>query len=124
MKYVVRIWLVGFTLAAVVVLLKYLKYREGIEVAVSNVGKAEVACIVHVTGHAYDLGRIGASKIARTRVEPTSESHLEIEIVDTLGDSHREKIDCYFEPDYYGKVCVDVDDGRIVGYDVKVDTWP
>lgn len=83
---------------------------EGITVEVRNTGTEPLrATIIHVTGNSYPLGDLPAGSSKKVVVEPTSESHVEIE-----HDGHTPLIvDCYFEPGYTGTIAVEVTPHKI-----------
>ena len=63
---------------------------------VSDIPLEEV--VVHVTGNSYKLGKLEPHNTRSVDVNPTGESHVEIEHRDSNGDRKRLYVDCYLEP--------------------------
>jgi hypothetical protein len=86
----------------------------GVQVSVSNDGDTPVHdLVVHVTGRSYPIGDVQPGSSRNLRVNPTSESHLELEF--TGEDGRRVRLDAggYFEPGYRGRIDVRIKDGKI-----------
>ena len=79
--------------------------------------------MLHVTGASYQLGDIGPGESATARVNPTSESHLEVEFTDRDGQSQRLRADGYFEPRYRGTIRVEIKDGLIDKFEDNTRHW-
>ena len=79
--------------------------------------------MLHVTGASYQLGDIGPGESATARVNPTSESHLEVEFTDRDGQSQRLHADGYFEPGYRGMIRVEIKDGLIDKFEDHIKHW-
>ena len=101
-----------------------LQFRSGIHVTVENSGSTPIRSVVlHVTGNSYSLSDLLPGASSQATVHATSESHLEIEIVDADGKPQRLTADCYFEPSYRGKIHVSIKDGAIDRYDEQLELW-
>jgi hypothetical protein len=68
---------------------------------------------VHVTGKSYDLGDIASGAMKECKVNPTSESHVEISYRLPDGTTPRHPFDCYFESGYLGAVDAEIRDGEL-----------
>ena len=83
--------------------------RPGVYVELRNsTGKTLTSVTVHVTGRSYDLGDLNPGETNEIRVEPTSESDVDIEFVDAAGLRQGLKAECYIEPGYRGSIRIDV----------------
>jgi len=83
----------------------------GVTFVVKNVGEAPIrSLVVHVTGKSYAVGDIAPGASTSVRLNPTGESHIELEVA----DHSRMKIDCYFEHGYGGSVAADLTPDGIV----------
>jgi hypothetical protein len=116
-----RGWVFCLAFAAIAVSGAYLwsKLHSGIEVSIANPGTTMRSVVLHVTGRSYPVGDILPGKIAVATVQPTSESHLEIELTDAQGQRRRLNADVYFEPGYSGTVSVVIQDGKIVSSEYR-----
>lgn len=106
----------------------YLFLPRGVIVIVNNVGKVPLQEVwVHVTGMSYSFGNIAPGKSRSIRVNPTSESHVEVSFR-TPNERPRSMVaGCYFEHNYSGTVTVEVDGASkepvSVRSDVSVGPW-
>jgi hypothetical protein len=60
--------------------------------------------VVHVTGNSYSVGELEPDKAKSVKVNPTGESHIEIEHVGIDGTAKRLYADCYIEKGYGGSI--------------------
>jgi len=79
--------------------------------------------IIHVTGRSYEIGDLASGKPATVDIQPTSESHIEVEFLDPDGTTRRLIADCYFEPGYKGDVLIKLNRERVVQV-VDSTTYP
>ncbi len=102
-------------MAACIVALAMILFSSGpLSVTIRNAGPDQLNdAILHVTGRSYPLGNISAGDSRTVAVNPTSESHLEIEFVDRSGNNSRLIVDCYFEAGYGGTIGVGIRDNKI-----------
>jgi hypothetical protein len=95
--------------------------RPGVSVCVHNLGPDPLnRLVVHVTGRSYRLGDIAAGDSRSVTVNPTSESHLEIEFVDPSGNQTLLSVDCYLEPGYKGTLDIRVNGNKLARVDDHV----
>ena len=80
--------------------------------------------VLHVTGRSYPVGDVLPGKTIVQTVEPTSESHLEIEFADANGEMQRAIVDTYFEPGYAGTLSVVIQDGEVVSSEEHIKLRP
>ena len=100
------------------------QFRSGIRVTVKNTGAAPLRSVVlHVTGASYNLGDIAPGDSATARVQPTSESDLEIEFADAEGQPQRLNAGGYFESGYRGTIRVTIKDGVINKNEQDIKLW-
>jgi len=94
----------------------FLYVRQGVKVRVRNVGSETLySMLVHVTGNSYSIGDLTAATTASVRVEPTGESHVEVEFKDGKGKSKRLLVGGYFERfPYHGTISVDLDSEKVL----------
>lgn len=98
--------------------------RSGVRVTVQNAGTTPLKSVVlHVTGATYALDDIAPGESATMRVNPTGESHLEVEFTDIDGQTQRLNAGGYFESGYRGSIRVEIDDGQISEIDENVKLW-
>ncbi len=122
-----RLW-VGVAIAAGVLLvgvgLAWYHFRPGVRVTVENAGTEPMCAVVlHVTGRSYRVGDIAPGGCTETIVVPTSESDLQIEFTDGLGNERRVPIDCYIEPSYRGEIRARINDGRLEMTEEQIQSW-
>ena len=122
-----RWWLlaipVGLVVAIVIAIVAF-QLRSGIRVTVENIGKTPLNSVVlHVTGVSYNLGDIAPGAEATVRVNPPSESHLEIEFTDADGKTQRVNAGGYFESGYRGTIRVEIKDGVIDKFEDDIKLW-
>ena len=109
-------------LAAILIALAIANWPR-VNVKVENVGPERLqAVVVYVTGNSYALGDIPSGMEASVDVEPSSESHVEVEFVNAGGTKKRIKADCYFEPGYKGTVAVKINSEGLV--DLRHNVYP
>ncbi len=114
----------GVILIIIIILVVY-QLEGGIRVKVTNTGTATLKSIVlHVTGRSYPVGDIAPGGSVKTKVSPTSESHLEIEFMDTAGGLHRLDAGGYFEAGYRGIIRISIQDGEIVSNEQDIQLYP
>src|SRR5262249_9370284 len=116
-----RGWVSCLIFAAIALLVLSLcsKLRSGVEVSIVNTGTAMRSVVLHVTGRSYPVGDILPGKTTVARVQPTSESHLEIEFTDAQGEKQLLKVDVYIEPGYRGAMSVVIQDAKVVSSDCR-----
>jgi hypothetical protein len=96
------------------VILAAYRNESGIQVTVANGGGLPLRdLVVRVTGRSYSVGDVPPGESRSVRVNPTSESHAEIEFTDEQGRRVRLAAGAYFEPAYRGRLDIRVRDGRI-----------
>ncbi len=116
-------WLLVAIPVVLIVLLLF-QFRPGIEVTIQNTGSSPMrSCVLHVTGASYNLGDIAPGDSANARVNPTSESGLEIEFTDPNGKVQRLNAGGYFESGYRGTIHVSIKDGTIVTNQQDIKLW-
>lgn len=99
----------------------YSALQGGVDVTVNNQGnEALQAVTVHVTGRSYDLGDIEPGAVKTARVNPTSESHVELEFTMAAGQRVRGKADSYFEAGYRGTIRIEVQGDKIVRIEDRI----
>lgn len=113
-----KCWLLAIPLAALIVVgtgVIVMNFRSGIRVTVVNAGPDHLRSLVlYVTGRSYPLGDLAPGDSAYAFVDPTSESHLEIEFVDANGNPKRLNAGGYFESGYRGTIRITIKDDAIV----------
>jgi hypothetical protein len=98
--------------------------RPGIKVVTKNTGRAPIrSVILYVTGRAYPLGDLAPDVSKEAIVEPTNESHLEIEFVDEAGSKLRIDAGGYFEPGYRATIWVSIKDGAVEANEQRVNIF-
>ncbi len=122
-----RWWLlaipVGLVVAIVIAIVAF-QLRSGIRVTVENIGKTPLNSVVlHVTGASYNVGDIAPGESVTARVNPTSESHLEIEFTNADGKTQRVNAGGYFESGYRGTIRVEIKDGVIDKFEDDIKLW-
>lgn len=111
-------------LLAVSVVLVFVLFRSGIHVTVQNSGSQPLRSVaLHVTGRSYNLGDIAPGETAMSRVNPTSESHLEVEFIDADGQTQRLNAGGYFESGYRGSIRVEIKDGQVDKLEDNTRLW-
>jgi hypothetical protein len=94
--------------------LAWYHFRPGVRVTVENAGTEPMRAVaLHVTGRSYPVGDIAPGGCTETIVVPTSESDLQIEFTDGLGNERRVQIDCYIEPSDRGEIRARIKDGGL-----------
>lgn len=94
---------------------------NGIRVAVHNAGPHTLHnVIVHVTGNHYDIGDLAAKELRVVRVDPTGDSHVEIEFTDSNRLKHRGVADSYFEPGNRGTITINIRNNAISALDSSI----
>lgn len=120
-----KFWLILVSMVLIIALVNgivLLREHEVLQVTIRNTGDAPLRSVVlHVTGRSYELGDIAPGTSAEEMVNPTGESHLDVEFSDGNGRTKRLKADVYFEPGYWGTISVSIKDGAIEGY--EQDVW-
>lgn len=105
------LWILAVGIASIVFAL----WPRGVEVIVTNVGTSVMRDLrVVVTGKTYELGELQPNARHRLRVNPTGESHIVLEYTDPSAAPRAVTVDCYFEPNDYGSIAVDVAEGVII----------
>lgn len=91
------------------------RIRDGVQVRVANHGPERLSSfVIHVTGNSYPIGQLDVGESRTVRVRPSSESHVEVEFVDPLGQRKRSAVDCYFEPGHHsGTIAIELENGAI-----------
>jgi hypothetical protein len=122
-----RWWLlaipVGLVIAVLIGVVAF-QLRSGIRVAVENTGTTPLKSVVlHVTGASYELGDIAPGESATARVNPTGESHLEVDFTDADGQTQRLNAGGYFESGYRGSIRVVINDGVIDKNEQDFKLW-
>ena len=107
--------LIGFLAFALFVLAAgsaFVLLRSGIQVTIQNTGSQPLRSVVlHVTGASCHLGDIAPGATAKATVQPTGESHLEIQFTDPDGQTRRLDAGGYFESGYRGTIDVSIQGG-------------
>ena len=120
-----RWWIVAIPVVLLIVIgVLLLRFRPGIQVTIQNNGSTTLRSVeLHVTGASYQLGDIASGASATARVQPTSESSLEIEFSDSDGEVQRLDADGYFEAGYRGTIHVSINDGAIETNEQNIKLW-
>ncbi len=83
----------------------------GVDFTLTNSGPEVLhSVIVQVTGRSYALGDIPSGASKTVKLKPTSESHIELLFPTVPGLT----IDCYFEPNYRGRIIASVTSREVV----------
>lgn len=99
----------------------FLWFSRGVTVTVRNEGISPLVNLqVHASGKSYDLGNIVSGSTKKCRVNPTSESHIEISYQLPDGTKHRHTVDCYFESGYRGAVEAEIQDSVLIHSSQKI----
>lgn len=107
--------LVATTTCAAIVLAGFVLLAPGVTVTVHDAGTSPLVDLqVHVTGKSYDLADIASGSMKKCRVNPTSESHVEISYRLPDGKTELHSVDCYFESGYRGTVDAEIRDGELI----------
>lgn len=81
--------------------------QDGILISITNNSDLSVSSIrVLYSGGAYKIPELRAGETVKSRINPTSESHLEMEFVDEQQRDIKIVIDTYFERDYSGSFSI------------------
>jgi hypothetical protein len=89
--------------------------NSGVEVVIKNQSGLELTDVnLSFTGGKKLFPRLGSLNELRTRVRPTSASHLNIGFKEPSGKEHKQEVDTYFEPGYKGTVSILIGPGGIV----------
>lgn len=101
-----------------VVCLAIIKYRtRGVEVKVINDGIAPIKLVkIEFTGGTRVVPQISSGTEYKTHLNPTGESDLKIEFVDSNGINHRQSLDVYFERNYRGRIIIKIDSAGKVSW--------
>lgn len=88
---------------------------NGVVVAINNSGSVDYeSCVIKVTGRSYDVGKLPAGEKLKTKVWPTADSRVELDLTENDGSQHHLVVDCYFERrGYSGRITVTLGDGQI-----------
>jgi len=115
------LWILAVGIASIVFAL----WPRGVEAILTNVGTTVMRDVrVVVTGKTYELGGLQPNERRSLRVNPTGESHIVIDYTDPSGTPRSVTVDCYFEPNYYGSVSVDVAEGATARTMVAIRPTP
>ena len=91
--------------------------RGRITVTIENGGPATLdSVVVHVTGNRYPIGSLAPGERRSVRVEPTSDSHVEIEHARA---PRRLVLDTYFEPGSRQHVRARIDADSVLSLDIE-----
>ena len=126
MRYEWKLWWVVSVAIVLVVAAALLLYqlRPGIQVTIQNTGATSMRSVVlHATGVSRELGDILPGASATARVNPTSESNLEVEFTDSDGKVQRLDAGGFFESGYRGTVHVSIKDGTIEKNEQDIKLW-
>ena len=116
----IAVGIVMFVLISVVAI----QFRSGIRVTVENTGSMPLKSVVlQVTGASYRFGDIAPGTSATARVNPTGESHLEIEFTDAAGMVQLLDGGGYFESGYRGTIRLSIADGVIEKNEHDIKLW-
>ena len=104
-------------LTSVVVHFAVRNATAGVDFTFTNSGSDVLHSVtVQVTGRSYALSDIPSGGSKTVKLKPTSESH--IELLFSTGPSLT--IDCYFEPNYRGRIIASVTSREVVTVKEKV----
>jgi hypothetical protein len=107
-----------------VVCLAIIRYRtRGVELKVINDGIAPIKLVkIEFTGGTRVVPQISSKTEYKTRLNPTGESDLKIEFVDSNGINHRQSLDVYFERNYRGRIIIKIESSGKVSWvdDIKL----
>ena len=85
--------------------------NAGVDFTLTNSGPEMLRSVaVQVTGRSYALGDIPSGGSKTVKLNPTSESHIKLLFPTGPGLT----IDCYFEPNYHGRISASVKSGAVV----------
>ncbi len=119
-----KLWLLAIPVVLLLIAVVAFQLRSGIQVKVENTGTSLLKSVVlRVTGASYDLGDIAPGESATARVNPTSDSHLEVEFTDPDGQSKQLIAGGYFEAGYRGSIRVEIKDGQIDKFEDNTKSW-
>ncbi|WP_347244394.1 hypothetical protein [Thermogutta sp.] len=103
---------------AVLLFLKW-QYASGVSVTLQNdSGKPIQDVVLSYTGGRTCLPYLAEGSRVTTRINPSGESHLEVDWVDPGGNAYHRVVDCYFERNYSGTLDITIGPaGRITYVD-------
>jgi hypothetical protein len=110
--------LVFLLVLTIAVCLAIITYRgRGLELTLINDGVAAVKLVkIEFTGGKRLVPEISPKTEYKTRLNPTGESGLKIEFVDSKGFYHQQSVDVYFERNYRGKIIIRIDSAGNVSW--------
>ena len=122
-----RLWLLSIPAVLVIAALSGLlvfQIQSGVRVTIQNTGSSALKSVVlHVTGASYKLRDIAVGESVTMRVDPISESHLEVEFTHIDGQVQRLNAGGYFESGYRGTIRVEIKDSQIDKFDEDIKPW-
>ncbi len=92
---------------------------RGVTVMVNNASGGEITNLqVKFTGGSKSSPKLKPAESFETKVNPSGESHLVVEFVDSSGKQHSVNVDVYFEHNYSGTIHVTIEpDGNVTWKD-------
>ena len=112
--------LIGSTLLS---LLVWVQHSRGIKVVVLNTTNATILDLkVSFTGGSFEILRLEAGHVFKTRINPTGESHLDVKWADSNGTQYSEAGGGYFERNYRGRIEIEIQPAGVILWktDVKL----
>jgi hypothetical protein len=83
---------------------------RGVDLLVINDGHSPIKDLkLEFTGGTKSISELAPGGEYHVRINPKSESHLEVKFMDSGGLNHKEIVDVYMERNYHGKLTVRID---------------
>lgn len=112
------------TFVALVGLLSWQFMAGGVDVTLTNVTGGEISGLrITFTGGTTSAATVEAAGVFTTRVNPSGESHLIIEHVDSSGKQHTNVVDVYLEHNYRGKVHISIHTNGSLTWKDETKSW-
>ena len=93
-----------------VVSIDYLHSSRGVYVSIANNTQGTLKHVdIAYTGGVIQIAAVEPKTSFGRRINPDSESHLELEWIDSSGVKHSHAVDVYFEHDYRGRIEITVE---------------
>jgi hypothetical protein len=94
-------------------------WSTGVTVIVNNATGGGITNLkIKFTGGSKSSEKLDAAKSLETKINPNSESHIDLEFEDASGKRHSAKVDVYIEHNYSGTIRVTLEpDGKVTWKD-------